>query len=45
MFLGLKNILIQQKQLQEILPPVSFGEYSGFVFGNKNNHPYTADQI
>ena len=45
MFLDLKNILMQQKQSQKFFPPVSSREYSGFMFGNKNNHPYTAVQV
>ena len=27
------------------MPPVTCGEYSGFVFGNKNNLPHTAESI
>ncbi len=45
MFIGLREVLLNQKQSQTDMPPVTCGEYSGFVFGNKNNLPYTAESI
>ena len=45
MFIGLREVLLNQKQSQANLPPIVCGGYRGFVFGNKNNLPYTAERI
>ena len=45
MFIGLREVLLNQKQSQANLPPIVCGGYRGFVFGNKNNLPYTAESV
>ena len=45
MFIGLREVLLNQKQTQADMPPITCGDYEGFVFGNKHNLPYTADNI
>lgn len=45
MFIGLREVLLNQKKAQTDLPPVTCGDYLGFVFGNKNNLPYTAELV
>ena len=45
MFIGLREVLLNQKQSQANMPPIVCGGYSGFVFGNKNNLPYTAETV
>ncbi len=45
MFIGLRDVLLNQKQAQENMPPVCYEHYKGFVFGNKKNLPYICDEI
>ena len=45
MFSKLKEILIEEKEKRNNLPPITYGEYTGFVFGSRNNTPYSASEL
>ena len=41
----LKEILLEMYENQKDMPPITCGEYSGFVFGTKTGAPYIAKDV
>ena len=45
MFARVREILLTEREKQVDMPPVTLGDYVGFVFGTEDNLPYTATSI
>ena len=45
MFAKVKEILLAEKEKQANMPPITLGNYVGFVFGTDSNLPYTSTAI